>query len=47
MTFSDSFGHLASWLEQVQNQSEKDVLVFLVGNKKDMEQDREVSVEKA
>ena len=46
VTVMDSFLHLDNWLEQVRSQSEPEVLIFLVGNKKDMEEAREVSTEK-
>jgi GTPase SAR1 family protein len=42
----DSFLHLKNWLDQVKSQSEPDVLIFLVGNKKDMENQREVLTSK-
>ena len=47
VTVMDSFLHLSNWYDQVKAQSEPDVLIFLVGNKKDMEQEREVSEQKA
>jgi GTPase SAR1 family protein len=38
--------NLGTWYNEVMAQSEPSVIVFLVGNKKDMEDRREVSVER-
>jgi len=37
---------LTTWYEEVMDQSEPDVILFLVGNKKDKEDEREVSHER-
>ena len=37
---------MGTWYNEVMAQSEPTVIVFLVGNKKDMEDKREVSVER-
>ena len=42
----DTFLNLKHWFNEVKTQSEEHALVFLVANKKDREQDREVSTEK-
>ena len=43
----DTFLNLTHWFQDIKNQSEPDALIFLVGNKKDCdEQVREVSYEK-
>ena len=42
----DSYLHLQHWFSEIKNQSEPDALIFLVGNKKDREEDREVSASK-
>ena len=46
ITVLDSFMNLQHWFTQIKNQSEPDALIFLVGNKKDREQDREVATSK-
>ena len=38
--------NLQHWFSEIKNQSEPDALIFLVGNKKDREEDREVAVTK-
>jgi GTPase SAR1 family protein len=40
-----SFENLTRWLADVRNQCADDVLIFLVGNKSDMETHREVDLE--
>jgi small GTP-binding protein len=47
ITQRDSFEHLADWLREIKSQCDPEVLVFLVGNKSDMEDERCVSVERA
>ena len=42
----NSYLHLQHWFSEIKNQSEPDALIFLVGNKKDREEDREVSSSK-
>ena len=42
----DSYTHLQHWFSEIKNQSEPDALIFLVGNKKDREEDLEVSAAK-
>lgn len=46
ITRLDTFNNLATWYNEVMAQSEPHVIVFLVGNKKDMEDKREVSLER-
>lgn len=43
----DTFDHLHQWLQEVKSQCDPDVVVFLVGNKSDLESQREITVEKA
>ena len=43
----ESFQHLDSWLKDVQLQSNPDIKIFLIGNKVDLEEEREVSFEEA
>lgn len=47
ITQRDTFDHLEYWLKEIKSQCDPEVIVFLVGNKCDMENDRAVSVEKA
>ena len=42
-----SFEHVENWLNDLKNQSNPNVRVFLVGNKSDLEQERQVSKEEA
>ena len=45
ITRLDTFVNLNTWYNEVMDQSEPDVILILVGNKKDMEAQREVSYE--
>ncbi len=47
ITRLETFNNLQHWFEEVLAQSEPGVIMFLVGNKKDKESEREVSLEKA
>ena len=47
LTQMDTFNHLNTWLRQVQNEASSQALIFLVGNKKDKEVDREVDRSRA
>jgi GTPase SAR1 family protein len=42
----DSFMNLSHWFQEIKNQSEANALIFLVANKKDKENEREVSTTK-
>ena len=42
-----SFEHAENWLNDLKNQSNPNVRVFLVGNKSDLEQERQISKEEA
>jgi GTPase SAR1 family protein len=46
ITSMDSFLNLNKWHSEVVESAEPDALIFLVGNKCDKEEDREVSTEK-
>ena len=46
MTSMDSFMNLQHWFQEIKSQSEANALIFLVGNKKDKENEREVSTTK-
>ena len=41
----DTFIHVTKWLEEVRNNSSKTITVILIGNKKDLEDKRQVSYE--
>ena len=43
----ESFNHVENWLNDLKNQSNPDVRIFLVGNKADLEDDRKVKKEDA
>ena len=43
----ETFENLGNWLREVQEQCYPDVMIFLVGNKQDLESEREVSRESA
>lgn len=46
ITRLETFNNLAQWYNEVMDQSEPEVILFLVGNKKDMEDKREVSIDR-
>ena len=41
----DSFEHVGKWLDELKNQANPDIRIFLVGNKADLEEKREVQKE--
>jgi len=41
----ETFTHAVKWLEEVRNNSSKQIVVILIGNKKDLENKRQVSFE--
>ncbi len=43
----ESFYHIESWLKDIKQQSNPDVKIFLIGNKADLEEKREVDSDKA
>ena len=43
----ESFLHINQWLKEVRIQSHPDVKIILIGNKKDLENERNVTVEEA
>lgn len=47
LTLHDSFDDLTDWLDEVRQNSNSDVMIFLVGNMLDVEDEREVSLEEA
>mmetsp|Transcript_3575 Transcript_3575/g.7681 ORF Transcript_3575/g.7681 Transcript_3575/m.7681 type:complete len:123 (+) Transcript_3575:267-635(+) len=47
LTLHDSFDALKDWLDEVRQNSNSDVLIFLVGNMLDIEEEREVSSDEA
>ena len=46
LTSTDSFMNLQHWFSEIKSQSEQNALIFLVANKKDKENEREVSTTK-
>ena len=45
ITRKDTFIHARKWLDEVKNNSSKTITVILIGNKKDLEEKRQVSYE--
>ena len=45
MISGSTFENLTTWLKEVRNQCSPDVMLFLVGNKCDLESMREVTIE--
>ncbi len=45
ITRRDTFTHVTKWLEEVRSNSSKSITVILIGNKKDLEDKRQVSYE--
>ena len=45
ITRRDSFIHATKWLEEVRNNSSKNIIIILIGNKKDLEDKRQVTYE--
>ena len=43
----ESFIHIETWLKEVKLQSSPDIKIFLIGNKADLEEQREVKLEEA
>ena len=43
----ESFNHINAWLKEVKLQSNPDIKLFLIGNKTDLEEKRQVSTEEA
>jgi small GTP-binding protein len=41
----DSFDHVGKWLDELKNQANPDIRIFLVGNKADLEEKRQVQKE--
>merc|ERR1711998_306148 len=45
ITRKDTFNHLSSWLEEVRQNGNPDIMVMLIGNKADLDSRRQVSSE--
>ena len=43
----ESFNHIETWLKEVKLQSNPDIKIFLIGNKSDLEENRQVEYERA
>ncbi|MBA0608454.1 hypothetical protein Gohar_018344, partial [Gossypium harknessii] len=47
VTKRQTFNHIARWLEELRGHADKNIVIMLVGNKSDLEKQREVSTEDA
>jgi len=47
ITREETFSNILEWLKEVKNHANNDILLYLIGNRSDLEDDREVSREKA
>lgn len=47
MTREDTFANLSQWLSEVKQHATEDVRIYMVGNKSEMEDQREVTYERA
>lgn len=47
ITKRQTFDHIARWLEELRGHADKNLVIILVGNKTDLESDRDVSTEDA
>ena len=45
ITRRETFDHLAKWLAEVRDNSSKDITIILIGNKNDLENERQISYE--
>ena len=45
ITRRDSYEHLNKWLKEIKNNASKDITIILIGNKKDLENQRQVTYE--
>ena len=45
ITSKESYENVKGWKKEIENNADRDVLVYLVGNRADLEDDREVSDE--
>ena len=43
----ESFNHIETWLKEVKLQSNPDIKIFLIGNKSDLDENRQVELERA
>lgn len=47
LLFSSTYNHLSSWLTDTRNLTNPSTVIFLIGNKSDLESTREVTYEEA
>ena len=47
ITRDETFANLVEWLKEIQNHAAEDVKIYLIGNKSEMEEQREVFKERA
>lgn len=47
ITREETFANVLEWLKEVKQHANSDILIYLIGNRVDLEDEREVSKEKA
>ena len=47
VTRDETFANLAEWLKEIQQHAAEDVKIYLIGNKAEMDEEREVQKERA
>lgn len=47
VTREDTFGNVAAWLQEVRSHAAEDVIVYLIGNKADVDTQKEVEFDRA
>lgn len=47
VTRDETFANLAEWLKEIQQHAAEDVKIYLIGNKAEMEEEREVQMDRA
>jgi Ras-related protein Rab-2A len=47
ITRDETFSNIVEWLKEVRQHANQDILIYLIGNRSDLEDEREVSREKA
>ena len=47
ITREETFSNIVEWLKEVRQHANQDILIYLIGNRSDLEDEREVTREKA
>ena len=47
VTREETFDHVVQWLDEVKQHADENVIVYLIGNKSELEDQREVTLERA